>query len=175
MSEHLVVVEHYWNHISRYVCIYAYERTATARAKMMPTVRNGVTLRRPRARARTHRIERARGRRTTRDPRAWTLGARHVDARFDIASPRVGVSARRARARSRVSNARHVILVIVIGPTRASSSTSRARLLRIRLRDRGILRARERAKRGDRVGDASRDGVLSVSYTHLTLPTIYSV
>ena len=87
---------------------------------MMPTGRNGVTVRRPRARARTHRIARARGRRTTRDARAATLGARHVDARVDVASPRVGVSARRARARSRVSNARRIGIGIGIGPTRAS-------------------------------------------------------
>ena len=35
MSEHLVlvVVEPYWNHVSCHVCIFAYERTATARTK----------------------------------------------------------------------------------------------------------------------------------------------
>ena len=72
MSEHLVlvVVEPYWNHVSCHVCIFAYERTATARTKNDADGAkwgHSTTTTRPREDA-SHRIARARGRRDDERP-----------------------------------------------------------------------------------------------------------
>ena len=130
MSEHLVlvVVEPYWNHVSRHVCIFAYERTATARTKNdADGAKWGHSTTTTRTREDASRRARAvDGRRETR---ARGLSARDMSTRALTSRLRASASPRVALARARASRT-----LDASSSASASASVRRARRRRRRAR-----------------------------------------
>ena len=130
MSEHLVlvVVEPYWNHVSCHVCIFAYERTATARTKNdADGAKWGHSTTTTRTREDASRRARAvDGRRETR---ARGLSARALSTRALTSRLRASASPRVALARARASRT-----LDASSSASASASVRRARRRRRRAR-----------------------------------------